>query len=139
MRNCDINSIFDELAYTITTNIILNERMDTIYHYSIRCRISIQSKVIENIRQLCNNKYNDLYNITQFIMDMIQSGENELMGIFSVTELHLEQFRALLLVVLQKRLVFSGNYVMHRVLITLNYPEKKRVFYLIKVLKKMTR
>ena len=47
-----------------------------------------------------------------------------LMGNSSVTELHSEQFSVLLLVVLQKRLVLSGSYVMYGVLLTPNYPDK---------------
>ena len=46
------------------------------------------------------------------------------MGNSSVTELHSEQFSVLLLVVLQKRLVLSGSYVMYGVLLTPNYPDK---------------
>ena len=45
-------------------------------------------------------------------------------GNSSVTELNLEQFGALLLVVLHKRLVLSGNYVMPRVLLTETIMEK---------------
>ena len=55
-------------------------------------------------------------------------------GNSSVTELNFEQFEALLLVVLHKRLVLSGNYVMPRVLLTETILEK-RALYLIEVLK----